>query len=129
MIDFEQLKIENQTYIEKIDERNDELGRLKNKTSYIVQTLTHVKQKLACKIQEQITLSSELKNVEIELRKLRDELPQKKRNVAFLKHRNTNLKEKGGMSGNEVLLRDYENKYVSLLSAISTYLQGRIGSI
>ena len=46
MIDFEQLKIENQTYNEKIEERNEELMKLKKKINNTVQILTHVKEKL-----------------------------------------------------------------------------------
>lgn len=46
MIDFEQLKIENQTYNEKIEERSEELMKLKKKINNTVQILTHVKEKL-----------------------------------------------------------------------------------
>ncbi|RKO93108.1 hypothetical protein BDK51DRAFT_11839, partial [Blyttiomyces helicus] len=46
LIDFEQLKIENQTYNEKIEERNEELLKLRKKITNIVQVLTHVKEKL-----------------------------------------------------------------------------------
>jgi len=37
MIDFEQLKIENQTLNEKIEERNEELSKLKRKKTITVQ--------------------------------------------------------------------------------------------
>lgn len=37
LMDFEQLKVENQTLNEKIDERNQELIQLRKKTSGIVQ--------------------------------------------------------------------------------------------
>ena len=46
LIDFEQLKIENQTYNEKIEERNDELLKLRKKINTTVQVLTHLKEKL-----------------------------------------------------------------------------------
>jgi hypothetical protein len=46
VIDFEQLKIENQTYNEKIEERNEDLVKLKKKINNTVQILTHVKEKL-----------------------------------------------------------------------------------
>jgi hypothetical protein len=39
MIDFEQLKIENQTLNEKIEERNEELAKLKRKKTVTVQVL------------------------------------------------------------------------------------------
>ncbi len=37
LIDFEQLKIENQSLNEKIEERNEELAKLRKKTSLSVQ--------------------------------------------------------------------------------------------
>jgi hypothetical protein len=43
MIDFEQLKVENQTLNEKIEERNEELEKLKRKKTVTVQLLTHVR--------------------------------------------------------------------------------------
>ena len=46
LIDFEQLKIENLTLNEKIEERTEELLKLKKKTTQTVQVLTHVKEKL-----------------------------------------------------------------------------------
>lgn len=46
MIDFEQLKVENQTLYEKIEERSEELGKLKRKKTVTVQMLTHVREKL-----------------------------------------------------------------------------------
>jgi hypothetical protein len=41
MIDFEQLKIENQTLLEKIEERNEELAKLKRKKTTTVQVFHH----------------------------------------------------------------------------------------
>ena len=46
LIDFEQLKIENQTLNEKIEERNEELLKLRKKNTQTVQVLTHIKEKL-----------------------------------------------------------------------------------
>jgi len=47
VIDFDQLKIENQQYLEKIEERNNELLRLKLTTGKTVQVLNNLKMKLA----------------------------------------------------------------------------------
>ena len=46
LIDYEQLKIENQTLNEKIEERNEELHKLRKKIETTVQILTHTKEKL-----------------------------------------------------------------------------------
>ena len=47
VIDFDQLKIENQQYLEKIEERNNELLRLKLTTGRTVQHLNTLKKKLS----------------------------------------------------------------------------------
>lgn len=46
MIDFEQLKINNVDLNEKIEERNEDITKLKRKVTSTVQVLTHVKEKL-----------------------------------------------------------------------------------
>ena len=46
VIDFDQLKIENQQYLEKIEERNNELLSLKLTTGRTVQVLNQLKKKL-----------------------------------------------------------------------------------
>ncbi|GAX79378.1 hypothetical protein CEUSTIGMA_g6820.t1 [Chlamydomonas eustigma] len=47
LVDFDQLKIENQQYLEKIEERNQELLRLKLSTSRTVQVLNSLKSQLS----------------------------------------------------------------------------------
>ena len=46
LIDFEQLKIENQTLNEKIEERNEELQKLRNKITRNVVQVSHTREKL-----------------------------------------------------------------------------------
>lgn len=46
LIDYEQLKIENQTLNEKIEERNEELTRLRGKIIHHVIMLSHTREKL-----------------------------------------------------------------------------------
>ena len=64
LIDFEQLKIENQTYNEKIEERNEELLKLRKKITNTVQVLTHLKEKLQFVQGENSLLKNKLKDVE-----------------------------------------------------------------
>lgn len=45
LIDFEQLKIENNTLTEKIEDRNEEIHKLKNKINNNVQVLAHLQEK------------------------------------------------------------------------------------
>jgi CRISPR/Cas system CMR subunit Cmr4 (Cas7 group RAMP superfamily) len=68
MIDFEQLKIENQSLNEKIEERNEELLKLRKKTTSTVQVLTHLKEKLQF-VQVGSTLFSSLSQTELVLRR------------------------------------------------------------
>ena len=46
LIDFEQLKIENATLHEKIEERNDEIYKLTKKKHSCIEVLTHVREKV-----------------------------------------------------------------------------------
>jgi hypothetical protein len=46
LIDFEQLKIENQTLNEKIEERNEELNKFRKKITSTVVQLSHTREKL-----------------------------------------------------------------------------------
>lgn len=82
LIDFEQLKIENQTYNEKIEERNEELLRLRKKIATVVQVLTHVKEKLHFIQTQNVDLATELIRLDKEVTQKRDSLPALK-NVIF----------------------------------------------
>merc|ERR1711881_430914 len=72
VIDFEQLKIENQTLNEKIEERNEELHKLRKKTVITVQVITHMREKLQFIQQENQVLKSELAQLDQELASQRD---------------------------------------------------------
>ncbi|UJR23409.1 hypothetical protein I4U23_026416 [Adineta vaga] len=71
MIDFEQLKIENQTYSEKIEERNEELNKLKKKIGTTVQILSHIKEKLNYVGQQRAKAESILQQTESEVKQVR----------------------------------------------------------
>jgi len=110
LIDFEQLKIENQTYNEKIEERNEELLKLKKKINNIVQVLTHVKEKLQFVQAENVHLKKELKELDDKVTKQRDTLPAIKQSRDKLRHNTQILRQKHGLLGNRTLLMDFENK-------------------
>eukprot|EP00741_Cyanophora_paradoxa_P004347 tig00000792_g4220.t1 len=73
IIDFDQLKIENQQYLEKIDERNSELLRLKLTTGNTVQVLNSLKKKLNHLTGESEWLKQEIKSREELLVRIADE--------------------------------------------------------
>lgn len=87
MIDFEQLKIENQTYSEKIEERNEvnqqnlsahffiiiilqELMKLRKKISTTVQILSHIKEKLNFVSEQRVQAAKTLEEKEEEVKQV-----------------------------------------------------------
>jgi len=63
LIDFEQLKIENQSLNEKIEDRNEDLHKLKKKNTTTVQILKHTEEKLAHLKAENNVLSTTLEKL------------------------------------------------------------------
>lgn len=110
LIDFEQLKIENQTYNEKIEERNEELLKLRKKINSTVQVLTHLKEKLQHVQGENGEQRENLRDIEVTVAQKRDVLTRLKQARDSLRFDNTKLKHKAGLLGNKPLLRDYEER-------------------
>ncbi|DBA66193.1 hypothetical protein WJX79_009707 [Trebouxia sp. C0005] len=108
LIDFEQLKIENQSLNEKIEERNEELAKLRKKTATTVQILTHVKEKLQFAQKEKEGMQVELDSVEAALATHRDDLTRVKlvRDKAIVATRK--LRDAGSQVTNTALLADLE---------------------
>ncbi|XP_013385373.1 coiled-coil domain-containing protein 96 [Lingula anatina] len=110
MIDFEQLKIENQTYNEKIEERNEELLKLRKKITSTVQVLTHLKEKLQFVQGENHVQKQQLREVEALVGSKRDILSRTKQARDALRIDNQRLRQNCGLLGNEPLLRDFEER-------------------
>lgn len=110
LIDFEQLKIENQALNEKIEERNEELLKLRKKTTTTVQVLTHLKEKLQFVQAENQILKSQLSDLENELTEHRDLLTKAKQERDRLRYANLKLKENSGLLGSDDLLRDFHRR-------------------
>ena len=72
-IDFHQLQIENKQYIQKIEERNEELLKLKLTTGTTVQALNSLKNKLASLLTESTSISKETASRTSQLAKLRSD--------------------------------------------------------
>jgi len=110
LIDFEQLKIENQTYNEKIEERNEELLKLRKKITTTVQVLTHLKEKLQFVQGENTEQRINLTDKDVTVAQRRDVLTRMKQARDSLRTDNQKLKHKSGLLGNEPLLRDFEER-------------------
>jgi hypothetical protein len=108
LIDFEQLKIENQTLNEKIEERNEELSKLQRKTTTTVHILTHVKEKLQFVQQDNQRLRRELTELDEHLAASRDAVTKAKHARDAVKGTNSKLRDAMPLVGNDDLLIDYE---------------------
>lgn len=114
LIDFEQLKIENTNLNEKIEERNEDLVKLRRKVTTTIHVLTHVKEKLEFMKGENNQLRQQVQQTEEELNGVRDQLAQtKRRRDGFLKA-NLKMKERMPLVGSEDLLMDYEQRKASI---------------
>lgn len=110
LIDFEQLKIENQTYNEKIEERNEELLKLRRKITNTVQILTQVKEKLQFVEADNQDQKAQLLEAEALVSQKRELLTKTKQVRDRLRTDNQRLQQKCGLLGNTTLLRDFEVK-------------------
>jgi HPt (histidine-containing phosphotransfer) domain-containing protein len=108
LIDFEQLKIENTNLNEKIEERNEDLLKLRKKATTTIHILTHVKEKLEFIKSENGQLEKQSKSVEQTLTATRDRLGATKRDRDVFVHENARMKEKTPLIGADDLLMDYE---------------------
>lgn len=86
MVDFEQMKIENQTLQEKIDDRKDEIEKLNIKILSFVEVMTHLREKLnyekksnESEIKNFAKISTEVFNLRMDAKKLRDKLQEKQK--------------------------------------------------
>ncbi|XP_054544266.1 coiled-coil domain-containing protein 96 [Talpa occidentalis] len=110
LIDFEQLKIENQTFNEKVEERNEELLKLRSKVNTNVQVVTHVKEKLHHVELQNSGLRAQLLDTESQVALQRDVLTKTKQARDVLRIDNAKLNRKCGLLGKEALLQDLEEK-------------------
>ena len=78
IIDFEQLKIENNTLTEKIEDRNEEIHKLKNKINETVQILAHLQEKSKFVSSENEVKKAENENLKKEIIEMKKKLTEKK---------------------------------------------------
>jgi DNA repair exonuclease SbcCD ATPase subunit len=110
MIDFEQLKIENQTLNEKIEERNEELSKLKRKKTLTVQILTHIREKLGFIEKQNKQLQAKVNTLEMFLTQKRNSVTISKLERDTLRNENKEYKAKQGFTSSDLLLMDYEKR-------------------
>jgi hypothetical protein len=110
LIDFEQLKIENSTLNEKIEDRNEELHKLRKKTTTTVQVLTHVKEKLQFVANEAAELKASMTQIEEQVSGLRDGLAHTKHAREVLREANEQKRTEQGFAHVDLLAKDFERR-------------------
>ena len=108
LIDFEQLKIENQTLNEKIEERNEELHKLNDKIHKAVITLSHTREKL--KYVQSKNLEEEYKKVNEEWKTMKKALNNAKDAREGMRKMSQRLKQLTGIVNDNFLKEDYEKR-------------------
>merc|ERR1719183_188364 len=122
VIDFDQLKIENQTLNEKIEERNEELHKLRKKTVITVQVITHMREKLQFIQQENQVLKTELAQLDQELASQCDLVAKTKHERDDYRSENAKLRQQTGIVNSEHLTKDFEDR-TNLLKRLKEELQ------
>merc|ERR1711907_766637 len=127
VIDFEQLKIENQTLNEKIEERHEELHKLRKKTVITVQVITHMREKLQFIGRENAKLKQELQRLDQELASQRDLVAKTKHERDDFRVENAKLRQQTGILNSDLLTKDYEDRqnHLKKLKEELTLLRGK----
>lgn len=122
LTDFEHMKKENQKHSEKIDDLSDEILNLRKKVSNAVHILSQFREKLQFVEAENQGRKAELMDIETVLSQKRDVLTKTKQARDKLRRNNLKLQQKCGLLGNEILLRDFEEK-VDTAELLSQHLE------
>jgi len=110
VIDFEQLKIENQQLNEKIEERNEELHKLRKKTIVTVQIITHMREKVQFVQKEYQILKEELAQLDQDLGAQRDLVTKTKHERDEHRQEYASLKQQTGIMNSEHLTKDFKER-------------------
>merc|ERR1712196_382382 len=95
---------------EKIEERNEELHKLRKKTITTVQIVTHMREKLTHIQQENYMMKSELALLEQDLAQKRDLVGMVKKERDESKIENAKYKQQAGIVSSDQLSKDYEDR-------------------
>lgn len=110
LIDFEQLKIENQTLNEKIEERNEELHKLRKKITTTVVILSHTREKLQQVIAQNGQQAKQQSELNDDLNNEKTELSRLKKQRESLWKENQRLKQQTGIVNKKELKTDYDQR-------------------
>lgn len=110
LIDFEQLKIENQTLNEKKAEKSQDLVKIKTKIESNAHILTHVKEKLNFVRRQKVELMQKQQEMDNQYSQSRAKLAIARIHRDKVRDENSSLKKSSGLIGMTDLLYDFENR-------------------
>lgn len=110
LIDFEQLKIENQSLNEKKAEKSQDLEKIRKKIVTNAHILTHVKEKLAFVKKHKESLVAKQSDMEQQYAEARAKLATARIHRDKVRDDNSALKKSSGLIGMTDLLYDFENR-------------------
>ena len=110
LIDFEQLKIENQTLNEKIEERNDELSKLRAKIVANVIILSHNREKYQFIMKQNEKQQKALSNLDTLLKDNKEKLASETKKLKKKLFQNVKLSQTTGIVSKNELTNDYEKR-------------------
>lgn len=108
LIDFEQLKIENQTLNEKIEERNEELHRLRSKIVINVVMLSHNREKYQYVVELNKIENKKLEELKNQLALEKNNQNKQKKARDALLRLNQKLRQQTGIVNKKELKDDYD---------------------
>jgi chromosome segregation ATPase len=131
MIDFEQLKIENSTLNEKIEDRNEELAKLRKKATVAVQVLTHVREKFHFVQAEAARLATELAGIDADVSDQRAQLAHGKKEREVVRVTNEAARHAQGFAHADPMAVDFERRKreVLALRALMGEYRGRYNAL
>uniref|UniRef100_A0A671NWE7 Coiled-coil domain containing 96 n=1 Tax=Sinocyclocheilus anshuiensis TaxID=1608454 RepID=A0A671NWE7_9TELE len=110
LMDFEQLKTENQTFKDKLKKRSEKPLRLKRKVACSVQGISHVKEKLYFMQMENKVKHTQLAKADTLVAHKCEVLTRTRQARDGLHADNLKLQQRCGLLGNTTLLQDFEEK-------------------
>ncbi|CAG9763221.1 unnamed protein product [Ceutorhynchus assimilis] len=110
LANYEQLKVINQTYADKIEENDEELLRQRNKCANTIQILAHIREKSTALDDDVNDLHQELTDTEDKFAGIRFQLNDYKQRRDACRHRIAKIRNESGLLTKPTLLRDMKEE-------------------
>ncbi|XP_045476260.1 coiled-coil domain-containing protein 96-like isoform X2 [Harmonia axyridis] len=108
LMDYEQLKIENRAHSDKLEEKEEELTKLRVKCRNAVQIMAHVREKSAALDADMDVLKEEFEEVHYQYIEIRERLNFYKTERDVIRNKTMKLKAESGLLTKPNLLQDME---------------------